>query len=100
MGSCVSKNLPFKSLSRSCLKHLLKINLTTIPLPHMSKKISEKLSEKRFLLVLDDVWTEDPIQWEEFMAFLNGIAPGPGSTILLTTRSREVAVTVGSSDHC
>ncbi|KAG2584988.1 putative disease resistance protein RGA3 isoform X2 [Panicum virgatum] len=69
------------------------------PLPHMSKKISEKLSEKRFLLVLDDVWTEDPIQWEEFMAFLNGIAPGPGSTILLTTRSREVAVTVGSSDH-
>ena len=31
------------------------------PLPHMSKKISEKLSEGRFLLVLDDVWTEDRI---------------------------------------
>jgi len=69
------------------------------PLPHMSKKISEKLSEGRFLLVLDDVWTEDRIQWEEFMAFLNGVAPIPGSTILLTTRSREVAVIVGSTNH-
>ncbi|WVZ54680.1 hypothetical protein U9M48_005444, partial [Paspalum notatum var. saurae] len=62
----------------------------------MAETISNKLSGKRYLLVLDDVWTEDRIQWEEFMVHMKSGAPG--SSILLTTRSRKVAEAVESTD--
>ncbi|CAL4904474.1 unnamed protein product [Urochloa decumbens] len=66
------------------------------PLQHMINEISDKLTGKRFMLVLDDVWTESRIQWEEFMVYLKSGAPG--SSVLLTTRSSNVAATVGSTD--
>ncbi|RLM48897.1 hypothetical protein C2845_PMPSC055761 [Panicum miliaceum] len=64
-------------------------------LPYMSKTISDKLTGKRFLLVLDDVWTESQILWEQFMVYLKGGAHG--SRILLTSRSRKVAEVEGSA---
>ncbi|KAL6871019.1 hypothetical protein ACP4OV_014867 [Aristida adscensionis] len=66
------------------------------PLQHKVKRISEKLAGKRFLLVLDDVWTESQFHWEQFMDYLN--CGTPGSRILVTTRSSKVAETVGSTD--
>nr|AAN23092.1 putative rp3 protein [Zea mays] len=65
------------------------------PLQHVSRTISDKLVGKRFLAVLDDVWTEDRVEWEQFMVHLKSGAPG--SSILLTTRSRKVAEAVDSS---
>jgi len=64
-------------------------------LPYMSKTISDKLTGKRFLLVLDDVWTESQILWEQFMVYLK--VGAYGSRILLTTRSRKVAEVEGSA---
>ncbi|KAL6595664.1 hypothetical protein ACP70R_048004 [Stipagrostis hirtigluma subsp. patula] len=69
-------------------------NLGQHELPYLCKRISEYLTGKRFLLVLDDVWTESPIDWEDFMVHLKG--GNPGSRILLTTRYSTVAETVGS----
>ncbi|KAL6640515.1 hypothetical protein ACP70R_021638 [Stipagrostis hirtigluma subsp. patula] len=66
------------------------------PLQHMTNEITEKLSRKRFLLVMDDVWTDSRIQWEDFMVHLK--SDTPGSRILLTARSSRVAETVGSTD--
>ncbi|TVU50670.1 hypothetical protein EJB05_02049, partial [Eragrostis curvula] len=66
-------------------------------LPYMSKRIKEELTAKRFLLVLDDVWTECRIQWETLMVYLKSGAPG--SRILITARSRKVAEIVGSTDQ-
>ncbi|XP_043693318.1 disease resistance protein RGA2-like [Telopea speciosissima] len=48
-----------------------------------------KLSGKRYLLVLDDVWNEHPGEWENLRKFLIGGASG--SMILVTTRSQVVA---------
>ncbi|TVU50672.1 hypothetical protein EJB05_02051 [Eragrostis curvula] len=59
---------------------------------HMIKKISNKLTKNRFLLVLDDVWTENRFHWETFMEYVKDGAPG--SKILLTTRNRNVAEAV------
>lgn len=61
---------------------------------HMLREISNKLSGKRFLLVLDDAWHEDRHDWEQFMVHLKSGAPG--SKILLTTRDRKVAESVKS----
>ncbi|CAD6254751.1 unnamed protein product [Miscanthus lutarioriparius] len=66
-----------------------------LSLRYMANKISDELTNKRFLLVLDDVWTQERIKWAEFMVHLkNG---SPGSRILLTTRSRNVAEAVEST---
>ncbi|KAL6595681.1 hypothetical protein ACP70R_048021 [Stipagrostis hirtigluma subsp. patula] len=69
------------------------------PLQHMTNEISKKLSGKRFLLVMDDVWTDctdSRILWENFVVHLK--SGTPGSRILLTARSSRVAETVGSTD--
>jgi len=66
-----------------------------ISLERVSRTISDKLAGKRFLAILDDVWTEDRIHWEQFMVHLKNGAPG--SSILLTSRSRQVAEAVDST---
>jgi DNA-binding NtrC family response regulator len=66
-----------------------------LSLRYMANKISDELTNKRFLLVMNDVWTQDRIKWAEFMVQLkNG---SPGSRILLTTRSTNVAEAVEST---
>nr|GMD54460.1 putative disease resistance protein RGA3 [Ipomoea batatas] len=53
------------------------------------EKIQSTLSTKRFLLVLDDVWTEEDAKWAPFKNCLK--AGLPGSRILVTSRSERVA---------
>ncbi|KAJ1274985.1 hypothetical protein BS78_05G101600 [Paspalum vaginatum] len=62
------------------------------PHQHMVQEISEKLSNKKFLLVLDDAWHEDRHDWEQFMVQLK--CGAPGTRIMLTTRDRKVAEAV------
>jgi hypothetical protein len=65
------------------------------PLQQMSKTISDNLTGKRYLLVLDDVWNEDKILWDHFMVHLK--SGTLGSAILLTMRNNEVVGTVRST---
>ncbi|KAK8618788.1 hypothetical protein V6N13_132767 [Hibiscus sabdariffa] len=58
------------------------------------EKIHESIAGKRFLLVLDDVWTEDERKWQSFKYCLNSGA-APGSRILVTTRKENVAALLG-----
>ncbi|XVF60179.1 hypothetical protein PTKIN_Ptkin08bG0023700 [Pterospermum kingtungense] len=58
-------------------------------------KISEKIKSAKFLLVLDDVWTDREEDWEPLKAtFQIGM---PGSKILVTTRKKLVARVMESS---
>uniref|UniRef100_A0A0E0LJ95 NB-ARC domain-containing protein n=1 Tax=Oryza punctata TaxID=4537 RepID=A0A0E0LJ95_ORYPU len=49
----------------------------------------EHMTGKRCLLVLDDVWDDNPIHWDTITAPLSCCAPG--STVVVTTRSKMVA---------
>ncbi|KAG2556415.1 hypothetical protein PVAP13_8NG081201 [Panicum virgatum] len=60
----------------------------------MLREISNKLSGKKFLLVLDDAWHQNKHDWEQLMVHLKSGAVG--SKILLTTRDRKVAEIVKS----
>ncbi|PHT29522.1 hypothetical protein CQW23_30892 [Capsicum baccatum] len=53
------------------------------------------LDVKKYLLVLDDVWNEDPLKWSRLKNMLIGGAKG--SNILLSTRSDMVAEVSGSA---
>uniref|UniRef100_A0A2N9HBS1 AAA+ ATPase domain-containing protein n=1 Tax=Fagus sylvatica TaxID=28930 RepID=A0A2N9HBS1_FAGSY len=59
------------------------------------REICDMIRDKKFLIVLDDVWTEDFTKWEPFkLVFENG---AQGSRILITTRNNRVAKMMGSS---
>ncbi|TQE12455.1 hypothetical protein C1H46_002108 [Malus baccata] len=55
------------------------------------ESLQEQLTEKRCLLVLDDVWNEDYEEWSKLMICLSELHFARGSTILVTTRSSKVA---------
>ncbi|KAK4410526.1 putative disease resistance RPP13-like protein 1 [Sesamum angolense] len=59
------------------------------------QRVLNHVSGKKFLIVLDDVWTEDYSKWEPLKSCLKGL---PGSRILVTTRSERVARVMGSHE--
>jgi len=90
----VSQDFDVQKLVKKLFEAFADNNPGQHALPYMSKTTSEKLTGKRFLLVLDDVWTESQILWEQFMECLK--VGAHGSRILLTTRSRKVTEVEGS----
>ncbi|XP_059310378.1 disease resistance protein RGA2-like [Lycium ferocissimum] len=56
--------------------------------------VQETLYEKNYLIVLDDVWNEDPVKWDELKKLL--MVGACGSKILVTTRLEEVASVMGT----
>ncbi|KAG9131473.1 hypothetical protein Leryth_015298 [Lithospermum erythrorhizon] len=61
---------------------------------HIQKRKDYGLHET-FLLVLDDVWDENPGKWERLCLCLK--VGDPESRILLTTRKEEVAIVMGTA---
>nr|UBY07411.1 NBS-LRR disease resistance protein [Dasypyrum villosum] len=57
----------------------------------LQKKLEQVIGQKRFMLVLDDVWNEDERKWEDVLKPLLCSVGGPGSVIVVTTRSKKVA---------
>ncbi|XP_044465551.1 putative disease resistance protein RGA4 [Mangifera indica] len=56
--------------------------------------LQEILGGRKFLLVLDDVWNEQPMKWMDLKnLLLNGIN---GSKIIVSTRSKKVADIMGT----
>ncbi|KAM7493503.1 hypothetical protein LguiB_028112 [Lonicera macranthoides] len=58
------------------------------------EKLKQKLSNQKFLLVLDDVWNDEYRKWDQLRTpFLAG---APGSVVLVTTRNEKVASTMSN----
>ncbi|XP_071904402.1 disease resistance protein RGA2-like [Coffea arabica] len=90
---CVSDPFDQKRIAKAILENAGSQESELDPL---IQRIKETFSGKRFLLVLDDVWTEDDSKWEPFKDSLKDGASG--SVILVTTRSQRVARVMGSTD--
>ncbi|KAK2420862.1 putative disease resistance protein RGA3 [Trifolium repens] len=94
---CVSDDFNLMKLFRSIIEIIEGKNPDLHSLESMQKKVQEVLQTKRYLLVLDDVWSEDPEKWSSFKYPLqNGTK---GASILFTTRLETVANIEGLGTH-
>ncbi|KAJ9158859.1 hypothetical protein P3X46_024403 [Hevea brasiliensis] len=64
-------------------------------LDSLQVKLKQKLLKQKFLVVLDDVWTENYEQWTVFRSPFE--AATPQSRIIVTTRSLEVSLMMGTT---
>ncbi|XP_029125834.1 putative disease resistance RPP13-like protein 1 [Cajanus cajan] len=94
---CVSKDFNVFNLSRAILDTVTKSVDNSRELEIVHARLKEKLSGNRFLLVLDDVWNENRLKWEEVQKSL--LLGAQGSRILVTARSTKVASAMRSEIH-
>ncbi|XP_074306844.1 putative disease resistance protein RGA3 isoform X2 [Silene latifolia] len=88
---CVSQNFNIIRLLNEMVEAVTSNKADMSNKDGIIRKLEEKLKGKRFLLVLDDVWKEDQVLWDSLRESLKRIGGLPGSVILITTRSKNVA---------
>ncbi|XBI76707.1 hypothetical protein VPH35_069924 [Triticum aestivum] len=71
---------------KKCLKDL---EGKSLQVEHLSSYLREKLEDKRYFIVLDDLWTIDAWNWIKDIAF--PIRNNKGSRIIVTTRDAGLA---------
>jgi NB-ARC domain/Leucine rich repeat len=93
----VSNQFDVKHLIKEIVKSATGMPENSFPtLDSVYVALKEEVLSKKFLLVLDDVWNEDPLEWDKFyLSMYDGVE---GSMILLTTRSSVVATISGTLD--
>jgi hypothetical protein len=72
-------------------------NFINCDVEQLQNHLRNILVGQKFLLVLDDVWNEDRVKWEELKGIIQGVAGDEGSKVLVTTRSHTVANMMGTS---
>ncbi|GAB4832216.1 hypothetical protein Ancab_040260 [Ancistrocladus abbreviatus] len=95
---CVSDVFDVKEIIKKILKSTTNSDPGNLEMDQLQRQLREKISGKKYLLVLDDVWNEDRSKWLELRDFL--MIGSTGSKILVTTRSMNVAeVMRGEQDN-
>ncbi|KDP29310.1 hypothetical protein JCGZ_19457 [Jatropha curcas] len=100
MWVCVSEDFDIKILTEKIIKsttngmRLETENLSNLEMEQLTKVLRKTIDEKKYLLVLDDVWNNDSMKWNQLKELL--YMGGNGSKILVITRSNQVASIVGS----
>ncbi|KAF2301112.1 hypothetical protein GH714_020170 [Hevea brasiliensis] len=83
-------------IAKAILESLRDTETNSVELQTLLQQMQQSIKGQRFLLVLDDVWTEDARKWENLMhSFKCGER---GSRILITTRKENVATRIGCTD--
>ncbi|XP_058079238.1 putative disease resistance protein RGA3 [Magnolia sinica] len=94
MWVCVSDDFDVWRLTKAILESATDSKCDLLDVDLLQRRLREKLSGKKFLLVLDDVWDENPEKWYRLKQFLRGGARG--SKIIVTTRIEKVALIMGT----
>ncbi|XP_044495533.1 putative disease resistance protein RGA3 [Mangifera indica] len=92
---CVSEPFDELRIAKAILESLTNSAPNLDVLQTVVQNIRQNLETKKFLLVLDDVWTEDPKNWENLKLSLT--CGSPESRILVTTRKEKVANVIGTT---
>ncbi|XP_077215848.1 putative disease resistance protein RGA3 [Tasmannia lanceolata] len=91
---CVSEDFDMCRLTKAIMESVTKNSCDLNEIDPLQVSLKEKLSGKRFLLVLDDVWHDNDNDWQRLQSpFSSG---ANGSRIIVTTRSSEVSRIMGT----
>ena len=91
----VSEESDLIRTTRSILEEVTGSNFETNNLNQLQVKMKETIQMKKFLFVLDDIWTEDYMSsWDRLRTSL--VAGGKGSKIIVTTRDANIAKVAGA----
>ena len=88
MWVCVTDNFNVKRIIEDILMYSGR-QLANLAMDQLESQLRKFIEQKKYLLVLDDVWNEDPIKWNILKSLLMDGAKG--SKIVITTRSTFVA---------
>ena len=92
---CVNDDFDVGKIMVSILESGSKSKCDLFGMDMLQFRLQELLFEKRYLLVLDDVWNEDHNEWDNLRTSLrSGVE---GSKIIATTRSEKVASIMGTT---
>ncbi|XP_031281480.1 putative disease resistance RPP13-like protein 1 [Pistacia vera] len=90
---CVSDDFDVLRITKAILESTTLSSCDLKDLNQVQVQLNEELVGKKFLIVLDDVWSKNYSLWDILKRpFLAG---APGSKIIVTTRSVDVALTIG-----
>ncbi|PNY05551.1 disease resistance rpp13-like protein 1-like, partial [Trifolium pratense] len=92
---CISDDFDVFKITRAILEGINGSIDDSRDLNMVQERLKEKLTGKRFLLVLDDIWNEKRDQWEALETAFN--CGARGSKIVVTTRNLKVASTTRST---
>ncbi|KAL9451742.1 hypothetical protein AB3S75_013332 [Citrus x aurantiifolia] len=93
--TCVSDDFDVIRLTKTILRSITKQTTDDSDLNLLQEELKKKLSQKKFLLVLDDVWNENYNGWDRLRPPFE--AGAPGSKIIVTTRNQGVAAIMGTA---
>ncbi|CDP11742.1 unnamed protein product [Coffea canephora] len=90
----VSEKFDVKSIIKALIESAKGTSIGDLPLDTLQRKLQKLLRGKRYLIVLDDVWNENPEEWEKLKSVLQ--CGSKGSSIVTTTRMEKVAEIMGT----
>ncbi|KAL9460890.1 hypothetical protein AB3S75_003981 [Citrus x aurantiifolia] len=92
---CVSEPFDDIRIAKAILESLEGKAPDVVESQNVLMQLRESIEGKKFFLVLDDVWTEEPQNWERLWGCLR--CGSKGSRILVTTRKVKVAIAIGTT---
>ncbi|XP_057513352.1 putative disease resistance RPP13-like protein 1 isoform X2 [Actinidia eriantha] len=91
---CVSDNFDIMRVTKAILESVAPPPRDLKELDQVQVELKKGLTGKKFLIVLDDVWNENPGDWIKLKSpFIDG---AQGSKVIVTTRDRHVADMMGT----
>ncbi|OMO94926.1 Disease resistance protein [Corchorus capsularis] len=96
MWACVTVEFDLRRILKDMIEYHTEMKYSNdLSTNILISRFLEFVAGKDFLLVLDDVWTENYQEWEQLQSILK--QGGKASRVLLTTRSAKVCDTVGGT---
>jgi hypothetical protein len=92
---CVSEDFNIVKVTKEIIQSVTSEPYDVNDLNLLQVKLKEKLSGKKFLVILDDVWNENYNDWTKLRCPFEFGAPG--SKIVITTRNDRVSSTMGTT---
>ncbi|XP_031279491.1 putative disease resistance protein RGA3 [Pistacia vera] len=91
---CISEDFSVKKIIKAIIGSATGTACEDLDLYPLQRRLQDILNRKRYLLVLDDVWSEDEEKWDRLKCVL--ACGSTGASIIVTTQSRKVASIMGT----